>query len=141
MIWIVWASFRQPFFIYCIYCVYISYVFWYILVYLLYSNPPRANPAFRGFRSPDINISASNGRYGGGSAVCEYSFGPVTFEWGPNASQKQLRGAQNHPKARPGTIQKAAKVNPVVPRSKKAPKVGPTRFSCFSGHPITRKKL
>ena len=28
---------------YCIYFVYISYVFCYILVYLLYSNPPQAN--------------------------------------------------------------------------------------------------
>ena len=62
----------------------------------------------------------SNGRYGGGSGVCEYSFGPVTFECGPNASQKQVRGAQNHPKARPETTQKAPKVNSVVPRSKEA---------------------
>ena len=44
------ASFRQPFCMYCIYFVYISYIFCYILVYLLYSNPPRANPNFRGFR-------------------------------------------------------------------------------------------
>ena len=63
-----------------------------------------------------------NGRYGGGSGVCVYSFGPVTFECGPNASQKHVRGAQNHPKARPGTTQKAPKVNLGVPRSKKAPK-------------------
>ena len=65
-------------------------------------------------------LITSNGRYGGGSGVCEYSFGPVTFECGPNASQKQVRGAQNHPKARPETTQKAPKVNSVVPRSKEA---------------------
>ena len=40
------ASFRQPFCMYGIYFVFISYVFCYILVYLLYSDPPRANPPY-----------------------------------------------------------------------------------------------
>ena len=47
----------------------------------------------------------------------EQSFGPVTFECGPNAFQKHVRGAQNHPKARPGTTQKAPKVNLSVQKS------------------------
>ena len=76
-----------------------------------------------------------------GSGVCEHSFGQVTFECGHNASQKQMHGDQNHPKARPETTQKAPKVNLGVPRSKEAPKVGSTRFNSFSGYPFTRKKL
>ena len=67
-------------------------------------------------------LYTSNGRYGGGSGVCEYSFGPMTFECGPSASQKHLRGAQNITNARPGTTQNALKVNLGVPRSKMAPK-------------------
>ena len=86
--------------------------------------------------------TTSYGRYGGGSGICESNFGPVTFEFGTNASQKHMRGVQNHPKARPGTTQKAPKVNLGVPRSKEAPqKWAQYGSAAFRGTPIHIKSF
>ena len=87
-------------------------------------------------------IYTSNGSYGGGSWVCAYSFGPMTFECGPNAPQKHVPGNRNHPKARPGTTQKAPKVNLRVPRSKEARKSGLNTAQQLVGVPqYTQKAL
>ena len=51
-----------------------------------------------------------NGRYGGGSGVCEYTFGPVTFECGPKASQKHAlepKATQKHAPGPPRRLPKS----------------------------------
>ena len=49
-----------------------------------------------------IGMANINGRYGGGSGVCEYTFGPVTSECGLKASEKHALEPKAIQKHAPG---------------------------------------
>ena len=83
----------------------------------------------------------SNGRYGGGSGVCEYTFGPVTFECGPKASQKHALEPKATQKHAPGASRRLPKSTQGCLGPKMPPKWAQDGEAAVPGYPFTCKKL